>query len=763
MAYGGQPPPQYTASPASYPSNGASATFTPSFSNDASWNSQPVHSVELAISCRGLIDADVFSKSDPMVVMYIQGLGTKEWREYGRTETIQNTLNPDFVTKFVIDYFFEERQALRFDVFDIDSKSAKLTKHDFLGQVFCTLGEIVGSPGSKFQAPLKIESRTKGKIIVTAEELDSSKDVAFMEWNGKKLDKKDLFGKSDPFMVFCRCNEDNSFTVCHKTEVIKNTLNPTWKRMQVPVRTLCNGDLERTIKIEIYDWDRDGGHDLIGIFTTSLSRLMRGPCIENTYECINPKKKKKKKSYKHSGLVNLLSFRIEKQPTFLEYIRSGTELSFVVAIDFTASNGNPMNPNSLHYINPYQPNQYAFAIQAVGEIIQDYDTDKLFPAYGFGARLPPHGQVSHEFAILFFNDEDYLPPEKYKWNAAVRWVGYGNRRLSLLPTLMNTIKFDFLPKTFIATNIRNEPLVESSSECTKLLMDSMFMDKPERNLKTFIAVLYSESRVAVYDCANDIWDEIQNVPKGSTSTICSFNDKLCLLVDEKLYYLNKNQEWISMRSRDDKLGTNVRVAASDDSIYIRDRDYISEYDASTDSWNRFSLQNYLPDQVIVTSSFDGCLYLFNDGHVNVLDKGKLKLTNHIPRLSNFSMSSAVRCDEIIYCISSIFGVKSLDLKTQRFQDVCSGKAIPIPKTPDPRAKRSSLVKFMPPPERSKIEIEQWAFIVDGKLVVADDKNDISVYVDLCKQWLKVTSIPLYAGKMDKKSTILSVCSFIKCS
>ncbi|XP_039250050.1 copine-8-like isoform X2 [Styela clava] len=401
MAYGGQPPPQYTASPASYPSNGASATFTPSFSNDASWNSQPVHSVELAISCRGLIDADVFSKSDPMVVMYIQGLGTKEWREYGRTETIQNTLNPDFVTKFVIDYFFEERQALRFDVFDIDSKSAKLTKHDFLGQVFCTLGEIVGSPGSKFQAPLKIESRTKGKIIVTAEELDSSKDVAFMEWNGKKLDKKDLFGKSDPFMVFCRCNEDNSFTVCHKTEVIKNTLNPTWKRMQVPVRTLCNGDLERTIKIEIYDWDRDGGHDLIGIFTTSLSRLMRGPCIENTYECINPKKKKKKKSYKHSGLVNLLSFRIEKQPTFLEYIRSGTELSFVVAIDFTASNGNPMNPNSLHYINPYQPNQYAFAIQAVGEIIQDYDTDKLFPAYGFGARLPPHGQVSHEFAINF--------------------------------------------------------------------------------------------------------------------------------------------------------------------------------------------------------------------------------------------------------------------------------------------------------------------------------------------------------------------------
>ena len=50
-----------------------------------------------------------------------------------------------------------------------------------------------------------------------------------------------------------------------------------------------------------------------------------------------------------------------------------TELNFTVAVDFTASNGDPNQPNSLHYINPYQPSQYARAIQAVGEIIQDYD------------------------------------------------------------------------------------------------------------------------------------------------------------------------------------------------------------------------------------------------------------------------------------------------------------------------------------------------------------------------------------------------------
>jgi hypothetical protein len=57
-----------------------------------------------------------------------------------------------------------------------------------------------------------------------------------------------------------------------------------------------------------------------------------------------------------------------------------------------------LSPQSLHYISNI-PNAYEQAIQAVGGIIQDYDSDKLFPVLGFGARLPPHGMVSHEFFV----------------------------------------------------------------------------------------------------------------------------------------------------------------------------------------------------------------------------------------------------------------------------------------------------------------------------------------------------------------------------
>lgn len=62
--------------------------------------------------------------------------------------------------------------------------------------------------------------------------------------------------------------------------------------------------------------------------------------------------------------------------------------------------GNPAQPTSLHYMSPYQLNAYAMALKAVGEIIQDYDSDKMFPALGFGAKLPPDGRISHEFALV---------------------------------------------------------------------------------------------------------------------------------------------------------------------------------------------------------------------------------------------------------------------------------------------------------------------------------------------------------------------------
>jgi hypothetical protein len=111
-----------------------------------------------------------------------------------------------------------------------------------------------------------------------------------------------------------------------------------------------------------------------------------------SFSVINEKKKAKKKSYNNSGVINFEWIRIEEEKTFLDYIQSGVQLHFTVAVDFTASNGNnsglfcttrnvpksvlmkfqlvlgdPNNPQSLHYRHPQMDNQYSLAIKSVGE------------------------------------------------------------------------------------------------------------------------------------------------------------------------------------------------------------------------------------------------------------------------------------------------------------------------------------------------------------------------------------------------------------
>ena len=78
-----------------------------------------------------------------------------------------------------------------------------------------------------------------------------------------------------------------------------------------------------------------------------------------------------KKSYKNSGVVHLVHVDMYKSYSFLDYIRGGTELAATISIDFTGSNGNPRDPNSLHYIQyGGKLNQYEQAIKSVGEIIE---------------------------------------------------------------------------------------------------------------------------------------------------------------------------------------------------------------------------------------------------------------------------------------------------------------------------------------------------------------------------------------------------------
>ena len=76
-------------------------------------------------------------------------------------------------------------------------------------------------------------------------------------------------------------------------------------------------------------------------------------------------------------MLGLEKNTLTMSPPCLQYVLITISFCFgliQVGIDFTASNGDPKHPQSLHYINPYEPNEYVKALMAVGEVCQDYDT-----------------------------------------------------------------------------------------------------------------------------------------------------------------------------------------------------------------------------------------------------------------------------------------------------------------------------------------------------------------------------------------------------
>ncbi|KAK2959243.1 putative Copine family protein [Blattamonas nauphoetae] len=149
---------------------------------------------------------------------------------------------------------------------------------------------------------------------------------------------------------------------------------------------------------------------------------------------------------KRIGSLSLVSLSKENRYSFLDFIRNNLEIQVVFAIDFTLSNGDPSNPNSLHYFHEkdkfdedsdmsssssdsetfahprsvhsrldsasqqgftgrdedddydWEENEYLQVIRSIS-VITNYDTDNLYPVFGFGALIPGKNIVSHCFPL----------------------------------------------------------------------------------------------------------------------------------------------------------------------------------------------------------------------------------------------------------------------------------------------------------------------------------------------------------------------------
>ncbi|KAL7551847.1 hypothetical protein ACHAWF_015046 [Thalassiosira exigua] len=310
-----------------------------------------------------------------------------------------------------------------------------------MGSAAFEVGDVLGSRGC-----VKAKKLQRGGTLYARVNKAPPRDAGqlALRLRGIKLKNVEgLFGKSDPFYELRRTYDGpggGAWTPVHRSKHVKNDLNPVWEPATIDVNALCEGNLDRRIQVCVFDHESSGKHAPMGTFETSVNELVR----KSPNGTFAPKRGSKPygtirvDECKITGAASasatvlppptaaaaaaadpeVVSAPVQqfgamnvggggrlpapppqtKPPTFVDYISGNCELSMCVAIDFTGSNGDPRRPGTLHHFGrDGQMNGYEKAISAVGGILAKYDSDQMFPVWGFGAKYA--GVVRHCFQV----------------------------------------------------------------------------------------------------------------------------------------------------------------------------------------------------------------------------------------------------------------------------------------------------------------------------------------------------------------------------
>ena len=368
--------------------------------------------LELTFSATKLKNTDTFGKSDPFVV--VTQHTQSGFKEMARTEIVANNLNPKWVNCAYLSYNFDEIQDIQIEVYDCkssfkssDSSHLKLGAQTLIGKCRTCLAELVANKSWQ-QTLVSKKGKAAGVIKVQTEELANTNVWLTMGLACEKIPNRTFHSRNSTFLRLSKKREDGTWSQCYKTEVVIKNKAPNFKKIKGPVLQLTNGDMYRPLKIEAFDYQSNGEHFKLGEVTTTLNDLEEMHNSKGILEFDNPEARRNKGKGK-MGFLKVYAFEKEMRPTFLKFIQGGMDMNFVVAVDFTMSNQDPRQPNSLHYLDPtgQRLNDYARAILGVGQVLDYYDTSKTYPCYGFGGK-GPNGVANHCFALNGVADNPYV-------------------------------------------------------------------------------------------------------------------------------------------------------------------------------------------------------------------------------------------------------------------------------------------------------------------------------------------------------------------
>ena len=262
----------------------------------------------------------------------------------------QNLVN--FENFFAIPYYFEKQQLLDFKIYNG-------SKNDLFQT---SLGSIMGSRKQTLIKKLNDGSdiEIKGKEIKKSNKLFTF-DLTI---------KGSLSGMGISYTIINEGTIKNPLSIkIYDSETLSTKGNSiTFCRCSIPIMFLnSTGNAEENnILIEMKDVKHKKE---LGKYKGPIANLLNKT---NSIEMAL--------NYNNKAIIEC---QLIQKPSFISYLRTGMNINLTIGIDFTYSNGDYTEVNSLHYLKSGM-NDYEKAIRSCGDILAYYDDDQLFPVFGFG-------------------------------------------------------------------------------------------------------------------------------------------------------------------------------------------------------------------------------------------------------------------------------------------------------------------------------------------------------------------------------------------
>lgn len=371
--------------------------------------------VELFFSCKKLIDKDFTSKSDPFIKVY-EVISSNQKTLIGISEVVENNLNPDFEKSFPINYHFESNQKFIVEVYDVDDR--KQMKGDFLGYSEFALGEVLASKYNLMVYDLQVKGKKKGKLVVRLEQENNLQKFDFqMSVNLKNIPKMGFFASHKTFIEIRKQRVTNfQREMLNKQDGdYKAVDREDWQLVfrsqetegdharyhisKIKSSKFCDNDMNLPLRLYIMKFKGNGSNYPLAVCDLKVNDLVTGH-RQLGVEMIGKAKSKNPIN------VTIDQFTKKEIYEFSDYLRGGVLLNQFVGIDFTGSNGHPLDSGTLHY-RSNQLNQYQYAILSLGEILGNYSQNGGIGCFGFGANIN-QGPTSHSFPLNLNEQNPYL-------------------------------------------------------------------------------------------------------------------------------------------------------------------------------------------------------------------------------------------------------------------------------------------------------------------------------------------------------------------